>query len=107
MSELEVQLRNSLAALDELKESFEQQRLVWQQECEGLRMQLEQARQRENALLMKNEQLTRKLIDLGSLPENSSLLRQFKIVGEHIEALGKDAAAFNQYLASLGIMGRR
>ncbi|MGY0155077.1 hypothetical protein NMD69_04005 [Edwardsiella tarda] len=101
MSDLEVQLRNSLAALDDLKVSFEQQRQVWQQECEGMRMQLAQARQREAALLQQNELLTRKLVDLGSLPENNSLLRQFKIVGGHIEALAQDAAAFNAYLASL------
>ncbi len=66
-----------------------------------MRMQLAQARQREAALLQQNELLTRKLVDLGSLPENNSLLRQFKIVGCHIEALAQDAAAFNAYLASL------
>lgn len=66
-----------------------------------MRMQLAQARQREAALLQQNELLTRKLVDLGSLPENNSLLRQFKIVGGHIEALAQDAAAFNAYLASL------
>lgn len=79
MSDLEVQLRNSLAALDDLKSSFEQQRTVWQEECEGMQLQLAQARQREAALLQQNEHLTRKLVDLGSLPENNSLLRQFKI----------------------------
>lgn len=106
MSDLEQQLRNSLAALDELKESFEQQRMAWQQECEGLRMQLEQARTREDALLRKNEQLTRKLVDLGSLPENNSLLRQFKMVGAHLDSLAQDASAFNQYLASLETLRR-
>lgn len=98
---MEQQLRNSLAALDELKESFDQQRMVWQQECEGLRAQLEQARMREEAMLRKNEQLTRKLVDLGSLPENNSLLRQFKMVGAHLDSLAQDASAFNQYLDSL------
>jgi len=101
MSDLEVQLRNSLAALDDLKESFEQQRLVWQQECEGIRMQLEQARQREAALLLKNEQLTRKLVEMGSLPENNPLLKQFKMVGAHIEALAQEATAFNNYISSV------
>ncbi|AKM47152.1 MULTISPECIES: hypothetical protein [Edwardsiella] len=105
MSDLEVQLRNSLAALDDLKSSFEQQRLAWQQECEGMQLQLAQARQREAALLQQSEQLTRKLVDLGSLPENNGLLRQFKIVGSHIEALARDAAAFNAYLATLGAQG--
>ncbi|ACR70104.2 hypothetical protein DBV23_12635 [Edwardsiella ictaluri] len=102
MSDLEVQLRNSLAALDDLKSSFEQQRLVWQEECEGMQLQLAQARQREAALLQQNEHLTRKLVDLGSLPENNSLLRQFKILGGHIEALALDTAVFNAYLAALG-----
>lgn len=107
MSDLEVQLRNSLAALDDLKESFEQQRLVWQQECEGIRMQLEQARQREAALLQKNEQLTRKLVELGSLPENNPLLKQFKMVGAHIEALAQEATAFNNYISSVTITIQR
>lgn len=106
MSDLEAQLRNSLAALDDLKASFEQQRVTWLQESEGIRLQLAQARQREAALLQQNEQLTRKLADLGSLPENPGLLRQFKVIGGYIEALARDAAAFNAYLSSLGVQER-
>lgn len=108
MSDLEVQLRNSLAALDDLKGSFEQQRLVWQQEIEmvnvqieRLRTQLDQARQREEELLNKNEQLTRKLVNLGSMSDSNPLLKNLKMVGAHLSALSKDADEFKQYAVGL------
>jgi len=92
MRELEQQFLNAMNAL---QDSFEKQHQQWQQSYDALQHQLDQAKQRENALLQQNAALQRKLSTASSLPEQHSLVKQIKILGAHLDALAKDAAIFN------------
>lgn len=97
MRELEVQF---LKAMSELQSTFEKQHKTWQSSYNALQYELEQSKARESALRVKNEMLLRKLNTANTLPEQHSLVRQMKILGAHLDALAKDAAAFNLHLNS-------
>lgn len=59
MRELETQFQNAMSG--ELQASFERQHREWQHSYQALQQLLEEAKQREVALRMQNEQLVRKL----------------------------------------------
>lgn len=95
MRELEVQFLN---AMSELQSTFEKQHQTWQASYKALQHELQQSKIREAALQAKNEMLLRKLNTANTLPEQHSLVRQMKVLGAHLDALAKDAAAFNLQL---------
>jgi DNA-binding ferritin-like protein len=90
--QLEAQFHN---AMNELQASFESQHRGWQQRYQALQQRLEEATERETALFRQNEQLVRKLSAASSVPEQHALVKQIKMLGVHLDALAKDAAAFN------------
>ncbi|MFC0224965.1 MbeD/MobD family mobilization/exclusion protein [Serratia aquatilis] len=95
MRELEIQFQN---AMNELQASFEKQHREWQQGYQVLQQQLAEAKQREIALRMQNEQLVHKLNTASSVPEQHALVKQIKMLGAHLDALAKDAATFNHHV---------
>ncbi|CAI1860780.1 MbeD/MobD like [Serratia liquefaciens] len=95
MRELETQFQN---AMSELQASFEKQHREWQHSYQALQQLLEEAKQREVALRMQNEQLVRKLSTASSVPEQHALVKHIKMLGAHLDALAKDAASFNHHL---------
>ncbi|AJJ62199.1 MbeD/MobD family mobilization/exclusion protein [Yersinia aldovae] len=95
MRELEVQFLN---AMSELQSTFEKQHQTWQASYNALQHELEQSKAREAATRAKNDMLLRKLNTANTLPEQHSLVRQIKMLGAHLDALAKDAAAFNHHL---------
>lgn len=93
--DLDIQFQN---AMNELQASFEKQHREWQQSYQVLQLQLEESKQNEAALRIKNDQLLHQLSTASSVPEQHALIKQIKILGIHLEELAKDAVIFSHQI---------
>ncbi|MFC3394318.1 MbeD/MobD family mobilization/exclusion protein [Brenneria rubrifaciens] len=95
IEELETRLED---ALQTLEQSVQQQQYQWRHDCQELQQQLLLAKQREAQLSSQVEQLLAQLNAIDSSPERNPLLQKVKMIGAHLDALARDAEAFNRSL---------
>jgi hypothetical protein len=82
--------------LTELEQSFARRQRQWQLDSQALQQQLDLSLRREAKLREQNALLINQLNNLDSSPDRNPVMHKINVIRAHIDALVKEAAAFNR-----------
>ncbi len=93
LEEWETQIND---ALSDLEQSFARRQRQWQLDSQALQQQLDLSLRREAKLREQNALLINQLNNLDSSPDRNPVMHKINVIRAHVDALVKEAAAFNQ-----------
>lgn len=93
LEEWETQIND---ALSDLEQSFARRQRQWQLDSQALQQQLDLSLRREAKLREQNALLINQLNNLDSSPDRNPVMHKINVIRAHVDALVKEATAFNQ-----------